>query len=63
MGIGIAVMENLLVNYHVGYCIDCQEWMAFTKNLCGSFTDGTPESNRIKFCPYCGKLVVQPVWG
>jgi len=45
MGIGIAVMENLLVNYHVGYCIDCQEWTAFTKNLCGSFT-----------CPMCNNF-------
>jgi len=23
------------------------------------FIDGTPESNRIKFCPYCGKLIRQ----
>lgn len=25
------------------------------------FTEGTPEENRMKFCPYCGKKILQVI--
>ncbi len=45
MGLGLALMEKLLVEDHVGYCIHCRDWTAMTKTISGAFT-----------CPMCGNF-------
>jgi hypothetical protein len=42
--------------YHLGRDWDEGYW----STSCGNdwyFTEGTPETNRVKYCPYCGKPI------
>lgn len=48
MPLGIILMDHLIRDNHIGYCIHCHEWTAFTKHpgnaltclMCGNF--GSP---------------------
>jgi hypothetical protein len=44
-------------------CIWTEDEDGIYHTSCGEsfeFMNGTPEDNHIKFCPYCGKLILDP---
>jgi hypothetical protein len=45
MGLGTALMTDLLVRNHIGYCNNCHEWTTFTKVVSNAFV-----------CPVCGNF-------